>query len=80
MPRIPPLLVGCALTGVISVATAWAWLALTGSRTLSPGAIVICAVASVTVALVVEHAMRALRRGRPRRAHARPTPKTRKAA
>ncbi|MEW2402194.1 hypothetical protein [Streptomyces sp. NPDC046862] len=80
MPRISPLLASIALIAVTALATAWAWLTLTGSRVLTPGAVVACTVLSVALALLVEHAARRMRRGRPRRAHARPNPKTRKAA
>jgi predicted Co/Zn/Cd cation transporter (cation efflux family) len=71
--RIPPLLAGSILVGAIALATAWTWLHLTGARTLSPGAVIACTAVSVAVALALEHAARRVRRGRPRRAHARPT-------
>lgn len=79
MPRIPPILAQCALVGAIALTAAWTWLRLTGSRTLSPGAILACTVVSVAVALAVEAVALRTHRGRLRRAHARPHPKTRKA-
>lgn len=61
MPRIPPLLTHTVLVGGIAVGTAWAWLTLTTSRALSPGAVIVCTALSVTVALAVEHAQQARR-------------------
>ncbi|MFF7795591.1 hypothetical protein [Streptomyces sp. NPDC007991] len=79
--HIPPILAQCALVSAIACGTAWAWLHLTGSRTLTPGAILACTAVSVALALAVEAAVQRTRRGRPRRAHARPHPsKNRKAA
>jgi uncharacterized protein YybS (DUF2232 family) len=79
--HIPPLLASSVLVGAIACGTAWAWLTLTQARILSPGAVIVCTAISVAVALAVEHAARLVRRGRPRRAHARPAPsKTRKTA
>ncbi|MFF9287563.1 hypothetical protein [Streptomyces griseosporeus] len=78
--RIPPLLIQCALVGAVALTTAVAWLRLTGSRALSPAAVIVCTVIAVVVSLAVEHLVRLVRRGRPRRAHARPHPKTRKEA
>lgn len=77
MRRIPAPLTECALVAAIAAGTAWAWMYTTGSRTLTAGAVVVCTLASVVLALGVEAALRQVRRGRPRRAHARPT-KTRK--
>lgn len=74
MRRIPTTLAECVLVAVIAAGTAWAWLYTTGQRTLTVAAIVTCTVISVVVALVVEAAIRRLRRGQPRRAHARPVP------
>jgi hypothetical protein len=74
MPRIPPLLAGCILVAAIAAATAGIWLYVRGARSLSPAAIVACTVISVVLALAVEAAVRHVRRGRPRRAHARTTP------
>lgn len=80
IPRIPAQLAGCALVGAIALVTAWTWLRLSGQRTLSGAAIVTCMLISVAAALAVEATARRVRRGRPRRAHARPNPDTRKAA
>lgn len=74
MRRIPTPLAECALVAVIAAGTAWAWLYATGQRTFTVGSAVACALISVVVALVVEAAIRRVRRGRPRRAHARTTP------
>jgi hypothetical protein len=76
--RIPPLLAQSALVGGIALGTAWAWIRLTDSGTLSPGAVIVCTAISVALALAVEAAIEAVRRGRPRRTHARPRPTTRK--
>jgi hypothetical protein len=62
MPRIPPLLAGCLLTGAIAVATGTAWIYTTGR--LAPGAIVLCAAISVTASLAVEAVVREIRRRR----------------
>jgi hypothetical protein len=78
--RIPPLLAQCALVGGIALGTAWAWIHLTDSGTLSPGAVIVCTAISVALALAVEAAVEAVRRGRPRRAHARPQPENRETA
>lgn len=76
IPRIPTAeLAGCALVGAIALAAAYTWLAVTGQRTLSAAAIVACTLISVAIALAVEHAIRRVRRDRPRRAHARPNPR-----
>ncbi|WP_157865104.1 hypothetical protein [Streptomyces prasinopilosus] len=74
MPRIPPLLAQAVLVGCTALATAWAWLTLTRARVLSPGAVIVCTVIAVTLALAVEAGVRRIRHGRPRRAHARPNP------
>lgn len=60
------------LVAGIAVGTAGAWLHLTSARHLTPGAVIVCAFASVVAALLVEEVVRRVRRGRPRRAHARP--------
>jgi hypothetical protein len=79
--RIPPLLAQCALVGAIALGTAWAWIYLTNSGTLTPGAVIVCTAISVALALAAEAVIEAVRRGRPRRAHARTQPsKPRKAA
>jgi hypothetical protein len=78
MPRIPPLLAGSILTGGTALAAAWTWMHVTGSRTLTVGAVIVCAAISVTTVLVLEAVVRRVRRGRPRRAHARTHPKPRK--
>jgi hypothetical protein len=79
--RIPPLLAQSVLVGGIALGTAWAWIRLTDSGTLSPGAVIVCTAVSVALALAAEAAIGAVRRGRPRRAHAQPRPtKPRKAA
>ncbi|AKZ60753.1 exported protein of unknown function (plasmid) [Streptomyces ambofaciens ATCC 23877] len=72
--RIPPLLAQAVLVGGIALGTAFGWLTLTESRALSPGAVIVCTLISVALALVVETAVHRARRGRPRRAHARPHP------
>lgn len=74
MHRIPPLLAQSMLVGAIACGTAWTWLTLTSRHVLSPGGVIVCTIVSVTVALVLEHACRLVRRGRSRRAHARPVP------
>lgn len=71
MPRIPEHLAGCALVGAIALGTAYGWLAWAGQDALSVPAIVACTLISVAVALAVEAVARRVRRGRPRRAHAR---------
>jgi len=72
-PRMPAWLAECRLIAAIAVVTAWAWMYLTGQYTLTVGAVITCTVISVTVCLAVEAAVRHVRRGRPRRAHARTT-------
>jgi hypothetical protein len=67
------LLAQCALVGGIASATAWAWIRLTDSGTLAPGAVIVCTAISVALAFAAEAAIGAVRRGRPRRAHARTT-------
>ena len=62
MPRIPPLLAGCILTGAIAAATGTTWIYAAGR--LTPAAIVICAAISVTVSLALETAAREARRRR----------------
>lgn len=74
MHRIPTPLAQCALVAGIAAGTAWAWLYATGQHTFTLDAAIVCAFIAVVVALVVEAAIRRVRRGRPRRAHARPTP------
>lgn len=74
MHRIPTPLAQCALVAGIAAGTAWAWLYATGQHTLTAGAVIACTLISVAVALALEAAVRWVRRGRPRRAHARPTP------
>lgn len=74
MPRTPPLLAQAVLVGAIAVGTAWTWLHSTGAHHLSAGAVLACTFISVTVALLVEAGVRRVRRGRPRRAHARTRP------
>lgn len=74
MHRIPPLLAQCLLVGGIACAVAWTWLTLIHARVLSPGAVLVCTAVSVALALVVEHGVRRIRHGRPRRAHAQPAP------
>ncbi|QBJ94475.1 hypothetical protein D0Z67_29340 (plasmid) [Streptomyces seoulensis] len=76
--RIPPLLAQSVLVGVIAVGTAWGWLTLIGARVLSPGAVIVCTIVAVALAMAVEAGWRAVRYHRRRRAHAR-TVKTRKA-
>lgn len=68
------LIVQCAFIAGIALATAWVWLHATGQHALTPGAVVACTVISVVLALAVDAAVRQVRRGRPRRAHARTTP------
>lgn len=68
------LLAQCVLVGAIALGTAWAWIRLTDSGTLSPGAVIVCTAISVALALAAESAIGAVRRGQPRRAHARTTP------
>ncbi|WP_329474177.1 hypothetical protein OIE75_41045 (plasmid) [Streptomyces sp. NBC_01723] len=70
--RIPPLLAQCVLLGVVAIGTGWAWIVLTGSRVLSPGAVIVCTIIAVAVALAVEAGAERILRGRRRRAHARP--------
>ncbi|MEV8248133.1 hypothetical protein AB0R01_30820 [Streptomyces rochei] len=72
MRRLPLLLTECILVGGIALGTAYGWLTLTKSRALSPGAVIVCTLISVALALVAEAAVHRARRGRPRRAHARP--------
>ncbi len=76
MRRIPPLLVECVLVGAIALGTAWTWMAATGTRVLTVGAVIVCTLVSVALAFAVEAVIKHARRGRPRRAHAAP-PKTR---
>lgn len=71
MHRIPALLTGCVLAGAIALGTALAWMALTGSRVLSLGAVIVCTGVSVVGALGVEQVIHRARHGRPRRAHAK---------
>ncbi|MFJ4473287.1 hypothetical protein ACIP2X_38135 [Streptomyces sp. NPDC089424] len=73
MHRIPPIVAGCIAVGLIALATAWAWLAVTGSPHLTPPAVVACTVIAVAAHFALEALVRHVRRGRPRRAHARPT-------
>ncbi|MET8585672.1 hypothetical protein ABZX39_33115 [Streptomyces collinus] len=83
MLRIPPLLAQILLVAVISVATAWGWLALIGARVLSPGSVIVCTVIAVALATGVDAGWRHVRRRRQRaarRSHARPRPTTRKPA
>jgi hypothetical protein len=72
MRRIPPLLAQSLLVVATSVGTAGAWLTLTNTRALTPGAVIVCTVIAVALALAVEAGVARLRRGRRRRAHARP--------
>lgn len=72
MRRLLLLFTECVLVGGIACATAWGWLTLTEARALSPGAVIVCTLISVALALIVEAAVHRARRGRPRRAHARP--------
>jgi hypothetical protein len=67
MRRIPPLLAQCVLVGAIAVGTGWAWLALTEARRLSPGAVIVCTVIAVALALAVEAGVDRIARGRRRR-------------
>jgi len=80
MLRIPPLLIDCAITGGIAIGAAVTWMTATGQHTLSVAAIVACTLISVVLALAADHIARRIRRSQPRRAHARPDTKTRKAA
>jgi hypothetical protein len=73
-PRIPTTVAECIPVAVIAAGTAWAWLYLAGARTLTVGAVIACAAITVAVDLALEAAIRRVRRGRPRRAHARTTP------
>lgn len=73
MRHVPPLIAECILVGAVALATAWTWLTLTDTRTFTAGGILACTGISVAVAMTVEAAVKRLRRGRPRRAHARPT-------
>ncbi|RSN50533.1 hypothetical protein DMH12_24945 [Streptomyces sp. WAC 04229] len=72
MHRIPPLLAECVLVGAIAVGTSWTWIALTSTSALSPGAVIVCMVITVAVVFAVEAVAGQVRRGRRRRAHARP--------
>jgi hypothetical protein len=77
--RIPLVIAECALVAAIAAGTAWAWMYFTGSWTLTFGSILACTAITVAATHVVEAAVRRVRRGRRRRAHARPHPKIRKA-
>lgn len=72
MSRIPPLLVQAVLVAAIAVTAGGIWLHLTTAQRLSPGGVLICTILTVTLAPMVEAGVRRVRRGRPRRAHARP--------
>ncbi|CQR59234.1 hypothetical protein [Streptomyces leeuwenhoekii] len=72
MSRIPSLLTQAVLLVGIACGTAWAWLALTTSRVLSPGAVIVCTCIALALALAVEAVAGRVRRGRRRRPHARP--------
>lgn len=65
MRRIPDLAAGCILVGVIACATAAAWLQVTGARSLTAAAVIVCTITSVTVALLLEALVRQVRRQRP---------------
>ena len=78
MRRIPTPLAECTLVAAIAAGTAWAWLYATDQDTFTLGATIGCALISVVVSLVVQAVIGWVRRGRPRRAHART--KTGKAA
>jgi cytochrome c biogenesis factor len=77
--RIPPILAQAVLVAAIAVASSGIWLYLTSAQDLTPGGILICTILTVAVAPAVEAAVRRVRHGRPRRAHARSHPNTRKA-
>jgi len=62
MPRIPPLLAGCLITGAIAAATGTACISITGR--LTPAGIVLCAAISVAASLALEAAVREARRRR----------------
>lgn len=75
------LLAQCALVGGIAAITAYVWLHATGTRTFTVTGLFSCVAISVLAALFVEAIVARVRRGRLRRAHARPRPtKPRKAA
>jgi hypothetical protein len=78
--RISPLLAQSVLVGGIALGTAWVWLTLTRARVLTPGAVIVCTVIAVAAVLAVEAAVGRVRRGRRRRAHARPHTTGRKTA
>lgn len=71
MLRVPPLLAECVLVGAIALTTACTWMLLAGTRTLSVNAVILCTLASVALAFAVEAIVKTIRRGLPRRAHAR---------
>ncbi|MEV5451632.1 hypothetical protein [Streptomyces sp. NPDC052535] len=72
MRRLLLLLTQCVLVGGIACATAWAWLTYTDAPHLTVGSVIGCAFAAALLALLAEAVVRQARRGRPRRAHARP--------
>ncbi|MFE0207051.1 hypothetical protein [Streptomyces sp. NPDC058985] len=72
MRRLLLLLTQCVLIVAIACATAWAWLTFTAAPHLTLGSVIGCAFAAALLTLLVEAAVRQVRRGRPRRAHARP--------
>lgn len=65
----------CIYVGSMALATAYTWLRITHRHTLTVGSVIACTAISVTASLLLEQAAKRTRRhGRPRRAHARPTP------
>ncbi|MFK0288305.1 hypothetical protein ACIQVL_48715 [Streptomyces sp. NPDC090499] len=75
------VLAQCALVAGIALVTAYVWLRATGTRTFTVAGLFSCVAIFVLTALLIEALVARARRGRLRRAHARPrTSKTRKAA
>jgi hypothetical protein len=73
VPRIPPILAQAVLVAAVAVGTYWGWLSLTRAQVLSPGAVIVCTAVTTLAVWAMEAVVRHARRGRPRRAHARPT-------
>lgn len=68
------LLAQCVLVAGIALVTGYVWLRVTGTRTFTVPGLFSCMAISVLTALAVEALVARARRGRLRRAHARPRP------
>ena len=68
------LIAQCALVSGIALVTAYVWLRATDTRTFTVAGLFSCLAISVLTALLIEAAVARARRGRLRRAHARPRP------